>query len=430
MQVRVWVLVVVGLLVHWPLAGCRDSDDGGGRDAAPPRADAGGGGSDASAADAAVAGFCQPTETENLGLALVVDGLQRPLFATAPANDPRLFVLEQQGTIRLAIDGALAPKAFLDITGRVRDLENEQGLLGLAFHPDYARNGRLFVHYTGSDDQTVIAEYAVSGDDPDVADRDSERIVLEVPQPQTNHNGGSIEFGPDGYLYIGLGDGGGANDPGQNGQNINTLLGTILRIDVDRDTPYAVPADNPFVGVDGADEVYHYGLRNPYRFSFDGAALYIGDVGQDTREEIDVYPADAPAGANFGWNIMEGSICRPGGGDCTPPANHVLPAAEYPHDGLACFSVTGGYVYRGRCLPSMRGRYFYADYCSPEVFSFIYAGGTATSPQIRDPKSFPSLVPPSGGISSFGRDGFGELYVIAFDARSDLGAVYRMVAAE
>jgi glucose/arabinose dehydrogenase len=289
----------------------------------------------------------------------------------------------------------------------------EQGLLGLAFHPDYAVNGRFFVHYTDRSGATTLAEYRVSDDDPDKADRESGRILLTQGQPAGNHNGGMIEFGPDGYLYMGLGDGGGANDRYGNGQDPTTLLGTILRLDVDGGEPYAIPPNNPFVdGEAGAREVWAYGLRNPWRFSIDGGSIYVGDVGQADWEEIDVAPIDA-AGLNYGWPVMEGQVCFQSG-DCDE-AGLTLPALVYDH-GEGC-SVTGGHVYRGTAIPELTGHYFYADWCGGWIRSFLYSDGQVT--EVADWSDDLGRV---GSIVSFGRDASGELYVVV-----DEGIVYRMV---
>jgi len=346
----------------------------------------------------------------------VAAGLVFPLYLTAPPGDPRLFIVEKGGAIRIVKDGGLLPAPFLDLGSRVSG-GAEQGLLGLAFDPAYATNGRFVVHYTDVSGNTTIAAYRVSAQNPDLADPTSEAILLTVEQPFPNHNGGQILFGPDGMLYIGLGDGGGGGDPGGRGQSLTDLLGDILRVDVTSGTSYTVPPDNPFVGrADARPEVWSYGLRNPWRFSFDAATadLYIGDVGQSAWEEVDVVSAAAGAGrgANFGWNVMEGLHCY-AGASCDP-SQFTLPVLEYSHS-QGC-SISGGYVYRGAAIPALQGHYFYADYCSGWVRSFRWQDGQAT-----EPYQWPTLAP-GGAVPSFGQDAAGELYVMNAG-----GQVFRIV---
>ncbi|MGI8819221.1 MAG: PQQ-dependent sugar dehydrogenase [Gemmatimonadales bacterium] len=335
----------------------------------------------------------------------VVAGLSTPLYLTAPAADPRLFIVEKTGGVRIVKNGILLEAPFLDVTAKV-SAGGEQGLLGLAFDPDYATNGRFVVHYTDLAGNTVLSRFQVSAD-PDRADPASELPILTAAQPAANHNGGQVAFGPDGLLYLGLGDGGGSGDPEGRGQSLTDLLGSILRIDVRTGDPYTVPADNPFVGdPDARAEVWSYGLRNPWRFSFDRGTgdLYIADVGETQREEIDVStPADgAGRGANYGWSIMEGSQCFRAT-RCDQPGL-TLPVFEYTHQ-EGC-SVTGGYVYRGSAIPSLQGHYFYADFCQGWVRSFRYAGGA-----VIDETQWPTLAP-GGPVLSFGEDSAGELYVL------------------
>jgi glucose/arabinose dehydrogenase len=341
-------------------------------------------------------------------LQVVARKLKRPVLLIAAPGDTsgRLFIVEQVGRIRVLRGGAVVEKPFLDIASDV-SRDNEQGLLGLAFHPDFATNGRFFINTTGLDDATRIVEYRVSKTDPDVADPATRRELLVVDQPYANHNGGHVVVGPDGWLWIGLGDGGAANDPHGNGQNDAAVLGKMLRLDPD--------------GGDGARPVIHMkGLRNPWRYAFDRRTgdLYIGDVGQNQWEEVHVVTAaDARAGGqNFGWNIMEGFHCfRPRSG-CNQ-TGLVLPVAEYGHaDGTGC-CITGGEVYRGKAIPELDGVYFYADYCTGLVRSFRYAGGTVTDHW--DWKSFGAKL---ASISSFGVDDAGELYVISLD-----GVIYKLV---
>ncbi|HYC32471.1 MAG TPA: PQQ-dependent sugar dehydrogenase [Gemmatimonadales bacterium] len=345
-----------------------------------------------------------------MGLQEVAGGLAFPLYLTSPPGDGRLFIVEKGGRIRVVKDGALLSAPFLDLSARV-STGREQGLLGLAFPPDYGTTGRFFVHYTDPAGDTRVSSFQVSAD-PDVADPATESVVLAVDQPFDNHNGGQLAFGPDGYLYVALGDGGGSNDPLATGQSFGDLLGSILRIDPRGGTPYVVPADNPFVGVEGASpEVWSYGLRNPWRFGFDRATgdLYIGDVGQSQWEELDYASAldGAGRGLNYGWSLMEGAHCLTGDG--CDRSGLVLPVIEYGH-GSGC-SVTGGYVYRGSAIPALQGHYFYADFCSGFVRSFRLEGGVVV-----EEADWPSLRP-GGGVPSFGEDSAGELYVVAEDGR-------------
>ena len=333
---------------------------------------------------------------------MIISGLQRPVDLQTDGSG-RLFVLEKPGRIRIIENDQLIETPFLDISDRVGSGGNEQGLLGLAFHPQYAQNGRFFVNYTDKNGDTVLARFQVSSD-PNVADPNSEVKILGVDQPFANHTGGGLVFGPDSYLYAGLGDGGSQGDPFGNAQNTGVLLGKILRLDVDSAEPYAVPADNPF-----GNEVWVYGLRNPWRFSFDKSTndLYIADVGQNTWEEIDFLPAGSPGGTNFGWNFREGAHDYKGGG----PAGMVEPVAEYSHSEGGC-SVTGGYVYRGS-LPEWNGIYLYADYCKGLIWGLIQSdGGWQSQP----------LFDLDVTITSFGQDSSGELYIL-----SDSGSIFRLV---
>jgi glucose/arabinose dehydrogenase len=339
----------------------------------------------------------------------VIGGLQRPVDLKH-AGDGRLFVVEKQGVIRIVREDVLLPERFLDLRDRVGSGASEQGLLGLAFHPRFAENGRLFVNYTDVAGDTVIARYQASGDR---ADPVSEVILLHIPQPFANHNGGALAFGPDGYLYVGTGDGGSGGDPQGNGQSLNTLLGKILRLDVDGGGPYAIPADNPFAGsAGGAPEIWAYGLRNPWRIAYDRPTgdLYIGDVGQNRWEEIDVVPAGAPGGANFGWNIREGLHAYAG----DPTSGLIEPAAEYSHD-FGC-SVTGGLVVHDPALPAWDGTYLYGDYCSGRVWGLRRsADGTWLN----------GLLYESGvSISSFGEGADGRIYLLDY-----AGTIYRLAAA-
>jgi glucose/arabinose dehydrogenase len=355
--------------------------------------------------------FGPPEGTVQVGLDQVASGLSFPLYLTAPASDARLFIVEKGGAIRIVKDGALLPTPFLNLADRV-STDGERGLLGLAFDPAYATSGRFVVHYTDVNGNTVVSMFRVSAGDPDLADSASEAVLLTVEQPFPNHNGGQILFGPDGMLYIGLGDGGSDGDPGGRGQAVTDLLGDILRVDVTNGTSYTVPPDNPFVGQpDARPEVWSYGLRNPWRFSFDRATgdLYIADVGQDAWEEVDVVTSASGAGrgANFGWSVTEGTHCY-----STPtcdPGAFTLPVLEYSHS-EGC-SITGGYVYRGAAIPALQGHYFYADFCRGWVRSFRLQDGQAVESQQW------SALAPGGSITSFGQDAAGELYVLTAEGQ-------------
>ena len=346
--------------------------------------------------------------------------LVRPLFIThAGDGSDRLFLVQQGGIIYVMQNGEYAASEYLNLTDLVTADANtqqysERGLLGLAFHPDYAENGYFFVNYTDRQGTTHIVRYSVTADDPNVADPASAVDLFQQQQPFPNHNGGHMAFGPDGYLYVSLGDGGSANDPLAAGQNPNNLLGTILRLDVDGEVGYAIPEDNPFVRTDeGADEVWAYGLRNVWRFSFDRATgdLYIGDVGQNQWEEINFQPADSLGGENYGWNIYEGTHQFSGG----PIEGVTMPIAEYNHS-LGC-SVTGGYIYRGEAVPALEGVYLYSDYCSGRIW-MAYRDANLDWQD--------SLLLESGlQVSSFGEDEQGELFVVAYS-----GDLYKVVAAE
>jgi glucose/arabinose dehydrogenase len=341
----------------------------------------------------------------------VASGLSSPLYLTSPANDSRLFVVEQAGRIRIIKNGQVLAQPFLDIVSRVSS-GGERGLLSVAFHPSYAANGFFYVNFTDLAGNTRVERFNVSSN-PDVGDASSSKLILGVTQPFANHNGGLNLFGPDGMLYIGLGDGGSGGDPQGNGQRTNTLLGKILRIDVDNGDPYSIPSGNPFANQSGArPEIWAYGLRNPWRFSFDRTAglLFVADVGQGSLEEIDVVPTTR-AGVNYGWNIMEGSSCF-GSGSCST-AGLEPPVIEYNHSGGAC-SVTGGYAYRGSAIPELAGHYFYSDYCAGFLRSFLYSNGAATDQRTWD-------VGTIGSVTSFGEDAAGEMYIVV-----QQGRVYRI----
>jgi len=340
---------------------------------------------------------------------VVTSGLESPVFLThASDGSGRFFVVEQPGRIHVLERGVLLSTPFLDMTEQVL-FGGERGLLGLAFHPDYRRNGRFFVNYNRkADGATVLAEYR-RGATPTLALRD-ERILMVVPQPYANHNGGMVVFGPDGYLYIGRGDGGSGGDPGNRAQNPEELLGKILRIDVDHGDPYGIPSDNPFAKEGGRPEIYALGLRNPWRFSFDfkTGELWVADVGQNKWEEIDL----VTRGGNYGWRVMEGAHCYNPALSCQT-AGLMFPLLEYPHEKGRC-SIIGGYVYRGRAISDLISQYVYGDFCSGEIFGMqsTREGEVNREPQL--------ILKTSLQISSFGEDESGELYVLDHS-----GGVYR-----
>lgn len=355
---------------------------------------------------------------------LVTGGLSSPLYVTSPPNDhDRLFIVEQNtGRIRIFANGSILGTPFLDV-GSISSSGGERGLLGLAFHQDYDNNGYFYINYTDNGGDTVVARYTVSAN-PDVADAASAMTVITATQPFSNHNGGHLAFSPiDGYLYIGLGDGGSGGDPGDRAQNGFNFKGKMLRIDVDSASPYAVPNDNPFVN-NGSfrDEIWAYGLRNPWRYSFDRESgdLWIADVGQDVIEEISYQPASSAGGENYGWRLMEGSNCF------NPPVNCnngtlVLPIQEYTHGGnpFRC-SITGGYVYRGSAIPGAQGTYFYADFCSNQVWSMRFENGVV----LDDVERTAEISGGVNNISSFGEDAAGEMYIV--DGSSGNGQIWKI----
>ena len=335
-----------------------------------------------------------------------VAALQQPLALAVRSGDPALYVAQKTGKVIAIRDGIVDPIPVLDLTEQV-SLGGEQGLLGLAFSPD----GReAYVNFTDTNGDTHVTAYAVREGRADTASR---RDLLFVDQPYSNHNGGNLAFGPDGYLYIGLGDGGSGGDPHGNGQSLSTLLGKMLRIDPtpSRDRPYRIPVDNPFVGhADARPEIWAYGLRNPWRYSFDRLTgdLWIGDVGQSAWEEVDLQPSDSAGGENYGWNRMEGDHSY---GGASPPADAVGPVYEYSHD-HGCV-VTGGYVYRGKAIPDLVGAYVFADFCAGAIEAIQMEGG-----RVIDHRTLGPVVP---SLSSFGEDSDGELYAMSLD-----GGLYRL----
>jgi glucose/arabinose dehydrogenase len=343
-----------------------------------------------------------------------------------PAGDIRLFLTTQSGAILIWDGTQVLPTPFLDLSTKITCC-GERGLLSTAFHPLYATNGFFFVNYTNLDGDTVVARYRVSSGDPNRADPDSAAILLTIPQPYANHNGGQLQFGPDGFLYIGMGDGGSGNDPECRAQSNQTLLGKLLRIDVNQNvySPpfYGIPPENPFVSTGGPAEAWAKGLRNPWRFSFDRLTgdLFIGDVGQDAREEIDYQALTSRGGQNYGWKLMEGTLCGGGGNaGCTPPAPpcgdpaYTLPVLEYGHDTGNC-SVTGGYVYRGLGVPDLYGMYVYGDYCSGTMWVAARQGGVWSTTPL-------SVTAPL--LTTFGEDTSGDLY-----AGTEDGRLYRFAPA-
>lgn len=340
----------------------------------------------------------------SIGLQTVASGLSKPVgIVNAGDGSGRLFVVEQTGKIK-AYSGTTLLGTFLDVSPLITTAGSEQGLLGLAFHPDYANNGYFYVNYTDLAGDTQVVRYSVSGGDPNVANPASATPILSVDQPASNHNGGDLAFGPDGYLYIPLGDGGGTSgDAPNNAQNVNTMLGKILRIDVDGGSPYAVPASNPLVGQPGLDEIWAVGLRNPWRISFDRLTgdLWIGDVGEGTREEIDFQAAGTTALRNYGWRLMEGTACFNPPSNCDPGGTLTWPVLEYTHSPGGNCSVTGGYRYRG-ASPVLAGQYIYGDYCSGRIWGATFNGTNWTASELLDTTL---------NISSLGEDEAGELYV-------------------
>ncbi|MDP3844460.1 MAG: PQQ-dependent sugar dehydrogenase [Oxalobacteraceae bacterium] len=372
----------------------------------------GGGGSGGSGSGGLIG---TPPGTLKLALQAVATGLDSPVFLTAPAGDARLFIVERSGKIRIVQNATLLTAPFLDISNRTTT-DNERGLLSMAFHPQFATNGFFFVFYTDVFGDLVIERFSAPQANANVANLLSGLRILTIPHPTFgNHNGGLVAFGPDGFLYVGTGDGGGAGDPFGNAQNTNSLLGKLLRIDVNAATvaqPYTIPLSNPFINQTGTrPEIWAYGLRNPWRYAFDATLLYIADVGQNRREEVDVAGV-GQAGLNYGWNITEGTLCFPG-----DPCNRqgiTLPIFEYDHSNNRC-SITGGYVYRGTAIPEVQGRYFYSDFCAGQLQSFLHVNGTATEQKDWGIQNI-------GPILSFGEDAQRELYLL-----SGNGTVFRIV---
>ncbi len=366
-------------------------------------------------AAAALWASAAPASAQSLDTELVGQ-FSSPIYATSPAGDlDRLFVVQQGGLIRIVENPRTAPNIlatpFLDLT-TLTNGGGERGLLGLAFHPDYANNGRFFVNFTNNAGNTRVWEYGVSAD-PNVADPNMVQTILVASQPFSNHNGGCLQFGPDGMLYIGLGDGGSGNDPGNRSQDPMNKLGKMIRLDIDLASPF-IPSDNPFVGDPTTlDEIWHIGLRNPWRYSFDSLTgdLWCADVGQNAREEINFQPASSTGGENYGWRCMEGFSCTGLSGCTCNGASLTLPIDDYTHGGGRC-SITGGYVYRGSQIPGLDGTYFYGDFCSRDVWALRYDGTTVTQNLNVTADLQPSAGGTIGNITSFGQDGAGELYIV------------------
>jgi glucose/arabinose dehydrogenase len=421
------VLVLVGLVAQacdlatgspTPTGGTpTTSSTGAAGSAAPDGSPAGSAGGSPAANPTAEPAF-DPARVR-LTLRRTLGGLDQPTAVTGSGDGSgRLFVLEQPGRIRIIRDGRLLDRPFLDIRSLVSCCA-ERGLLGLAFPPDFDPAGGMFyIDYTDVNGDTVVAAVTLAGGDEDLADRSSLRPILHVDQPFPNHNGGGLAFGPDGDLYIGMGDGGSGGDPQGNGQRLDTLLGKLLRIDTAAGQPYGIPTDNPFTTDSGRrPEIWAYGLRNPWRFSFDRESgdLWIGDVGQNRFEEIDRLPVGALPGANLGWNIMEGRHCF-NGGSCSQ-ANLVLPIAEYDHSAGDC-AVIGGYVYRGAAYPALVGGYVFGDECSGTIRGLVAAGP--------DEQTATVLLQSDRVISSFGESDDGELYLTDLSS----GELYQVTATE
>lgn len=345
----------------------------------------------------------------------IVSGIDSPLAIThAGDGSGRLFITLQIGRILIYDGQQVLPTPFLDI-GTLVSTDGEHGLLSTAFHPNYALNGFVYVNYTDLNGDTVVARYTVSAD-PNVVDPSSAVILLTIPQPFANHNGGQLQFGPDSYLYIGTGDGGGGGDPSNNAQSLNSLLGKMLRIDINAGPPYGIPPDNPFIGDPAAlPEIWALGLRNPWRFSFDRLTgdLWIADVGQDNFEEVNVQAAGSAGGENYGWRLMEGTSCFNPASGCND-GSLILPVAQYEHV-LGC-SISGGYRYRGQDHPGLAGVYFYGDFCTGRIWGASQdAAGSWTAAELLDTDF---------RISAFGEDEEGEMYVAYLS--SNAGAVFRI----
>ena len=375
----------------------------------------------------------------SIGVQKIAFGFDKPVYIVSNPNDSNLlYVIEQKGVVRLIKKGSVVKTPFLDIKDRVhRPLfpGDEMGMLGFAFDPDFKENQFIYVHYNDKDDNTIISRFKINGK---FADKRSEKNILTLAQPYSNHNGGTIEFGPDGYLYIGLGDGGSAGDPEKRAQDLTNLFGKILRIDINTDKPYLVPKDNPFTYYRKfKDEIWSYGLRNPWRFSFDYLTgdMIIGDVGQNLWEEINIeYAKDNKGGNNYGWNVMEGNHCYPEDATCSNEG-YIMPAFEYPNNAnyaktlfgikqpnMDGCSITGGYVYRGKNIPELYGKYIFGDYCTGKVWSIRIVEGKGEELVDHTKDILSSMGKREFYLSSFGQDNDQELFLIDYN-----GTIYRLV---
>ena len=364
---------------------------------------------------------------------LIAQNLDKPIYITSyPDLNKRLLVVQQDGIIKIIENNTILKTPFIDISDRTHQPlfpGDEMGMLGLAFHPNFNENKYFYINYVNKDDYTIISRFTVQNK---LGNADSEKILIKLKQPYSNHNGGFIEFGFDGYLYISVGDGGSAGDPENRAQDLSNIFGTILRIDVNGEKEYLIPKDNPFVNNENIrKEIWHYGLRNAWRFSFDRKTgdMYIGDVGQNNWEEINFQPADSKGGLNFGWNILEGTHCYPNDNQQCSRDNTILPLFEYPNDAnyfktllgwkqsdMQGCSVTGGYVYRGNNKPDLYGRYFFGDYCTGKVWSLKNDNGNL---DMRDhtKELLKSMNKKEFYLSSFGEDEEGELYIINYSGQ-------------
>jgi len=377
-------------------------------------------------------------QATNLSSKLIADGFNKPLFVTSLPEDANiLYVVEQGGRIKIIKNGHVLDEDFLNIDKQVVNPNrpgDERGLLGFAFHPDHSKNGKFYVNYMNNDGFTVVSEFTVQSKEK--SDPSSERILFDLEQPYRNHNGGHMEFGPDGYLYISIGDGGKAGDPLNAGQDLNTILGKVIRIDVNIH-PYGIPKSNPYYGQkDKRGEIWAWGLRNVWRFSFDRKTgdIYYGDVGQNKWEEVNFEPADSPGGVNYGWRLMEASHCYNPDNNC-PEEGLTMPIIEYPNDANymvvlgggsqadaeGC-SVTGGYVYRGKQIKGLQGYYMFGDYCSGNIWTFKVVNGKAVNFENRTEEINLANGEFTTYISSFGEDANGEFYIVEYN-----GGIYQLI---
>ena len=373
-----------------------------------------------------------------IGVIKISDGFDKPIYIIpTPNNNSEFLVLEQKGVIKIIKNNKVSKSPFLDIRDRVhRPLfpGDEMGLLSLAFDPNFNQNSYFYVHYNDKDDNTIISRFQVDGK---LADKSSEKNILTLSQPYSNHNGGTITFGIDGYLYIGLGDGGSVGDPEKRAQDLSNLFGSILRIDVNSDKPYIVPKDNPFTHYRKfKDEIWAYGLRNPWRFSFDVLTgdMLIGDVGQHLWEEINIEYSGSGGGNNYGWNILEGNHCYPEGEDCSSD-DYMMPVYEYPNNAnyaktlfgikqpnMDGCSITGGYVYRGDDIPELYGRYIFGDYCTGKVWSILIQDNDVINLKNHTKNIMDSMGKKEFYLSSFGQDNNNEIFLIDYN-----GTIYQLV---